>query len=680
MQILRTRRVHALLAAACLLLAAACEGGGGTPPRPPFAVTALPGVPASQSATAGASVPVAPAVRVTDEGGRALADVPVTFAVALGGGSVAGGAAVTDGDGIARAGGWTLGTTAGANVLTATVAGLDPVVFTAQGTPGPPASLVKAQGDAQTATVGSALPVLLAVRVDDQHGNAVPGVAVSFAVTAGGAVLSGTQGQTDAQGRVDVLLTLGPVAGNAAVTASAAGLAPVTFTALGVAGPASTLAKAGGDNQQGVVGSVLADSLTVRAQDAHGNPIAGIPVAWAVTQGGGSVSQPVVLSSPQQGFARVRVTLGTQPGTHTVTASAPGLGVVTFIATANPGPAAAITRHAGDAQTALAGTELPVPPAVRLTDAHGNPVEGAAVAFAVGAGGGTVTGGSAVSDEDGIARPAAWTLGAPGPQTLTATVAGLPPVTFTAFATDPCAVLTAFSLDTEVFGSLTTTDCVTASGAYMDGYLLHLPAQTAVEVSIGDGGGLHAAVEVRSASRRIELFGAAGTGGEARRRFILPAGPYPLNATTFTAGQTGSYVLGVSDASAAGIRCGDGTIVVPRVVVQDEFLPGGECASATVRIGAGNQVEEYFVDVLAGQTLTVTLASSAFDPYLVLVADDGTVVAQDDNGGGGTTARIAYTSPTARRYRVEAVAPAGQDGAYTLTVEAGGGSLRGRRR
>jgi adhesin/invasin len=78
-------------------------------------------------------------VLVTDQDGKPMANVTVTFAVASGGGSVTGASATTNADGVAMVGSWTLGPTAGANTLTATAAGSgiegNPVSFAAMGTP-----------------------------------------------------------------------------------------------------------------------------------------------------------------------------------------------------------------------------------------------------------------------------------------------------------------------------------------------------------------------------------------------------------------------------------------------------------------------------------------------------------------------------------------------------------------
>lgn len=79
-------------------------------------------------------VSVAPSITVKDANGNPTAGVPVTFAVATGGGSVTGGTTTTNTFGIATVGSWTLGSV-GANTLTATAQGLPPVTFTATAQP-----------------------------------------------------------------------------------------------------------------------------------------------------------------------------------------------------------------------------------------------------------------------------------------------------------------------------------------------------------------------------------------------------------------------------------------------------------------------------------------------------------------------------------------------------------------
>lgn len=84
-----------------------------------------------QNATAGTTVPSAPVVVVKTAGGSGLAGVPVSFVVTTGGGTIQHASVTTDAQGVAGAGNWTLGSTAGTHRLEARVAGLAPVVFTA---------------------------------------------------------------------------------------------------------------------------------------------------------------------------------------------------------------------------------------------------------------------------------------------------------------------------------------------------------------------------------------------------------------------------------------------------------------------------------------------------------------------------------------------------------------------
>ncbi|MES2125229.1 MAG: hypothetical protein V4503_11140 [Gemmatimonadota bacterium] len=99
------------------------------------------------------------------------------------------------------------------------------------------------------------------------------------------------------------------------------------------------------------------------------------------------------------------------------------------------GVALAMSKVAGDGQSAYAATQVPTPPAVRITDDAFEPVADVEVTFRVTGGGGSVTGATAVTDEQGIARAGGWTLGAnPGVNTLTASASNVvgSPASFTA--------------------------------------------------------------------------------------------------------------------------------------------------------------------------------------------------------------------------------------------------------
>ena len=77
-----------------------------------------------QIEVAGSMLPIAPSVRVGDQYGNGIQGFAVNFAVASGGGSLAGGnTATTDGNGIALSAPWTLGTPLGIQTLRATAPG-----------------------------------------------------------------------------------------------------------------------------------------------------------------------------------------------------------------------------------------------------------------------------------------------------------------------------------------------------------------------------------------------------------------------------------------------------------------------------------------------------------------------------------------------------------------------------
>jgi adhesin/invasin len=127
-----------------------------------------------QSVEVGTAAPVAPTAFVSDDDGNPVAGVSVTFQAAPGNGTAEGVTAVTDADGLASVGRWTIDTTtASQDTLTATVAGLSPAVFLAQPQPGPAAKLVVASGDEQSATAGHLLAERVVFMVTDRYGNRV---------------------------------------------------------------------------------------------------------------------------------------------------------------------------------------------------------------------------------------------------------------------------------------------------------------------------------------------------------------------------------------------------------------------------------------------------------------------------------------------------------------------------
>ena len=187
-------------------------------------------------------------VLASDEDGVAMAGVIVTFSVTAGGGLLSSNTdanpctfelskssitAITDANGQATKR-LTLGSEPGTNTVAVSVEALEPEPFTATATEQVMShTLEKVCGEDQAGTAGTLLAQPLVVLVSDEDGAAIAGVDVSFAVTAGGGMLSATTPTTNSDGLARTWLTLGSELGTNTVTGTVEGLAPVTFTASG---------------------------------------------------------------------------------------------------------------------------------------------------------------------------------------------------------------------------------------------------------------------------------------------------------------------------------------------------------------------------------------------------------------------------------------------------------------
>lgn len=203
-----------------------------------------------------------------------------------------------------------------------------------------------------------------------------------------------------------------------------------------LAGPLAALTIVGGDRQAGPVAQELPQPLAVRATDAAGKVLPGITVSFSVSSGGGEVFVGTTTTGAN-GEARDRWTLGASVNAEqTVQARAidPSTGAAftaVFSATAVAGAPRTVTVVGGDAQRGPAGARLPIPLAVRLADASGNPVAGAALTFTVIAGGGSLSVSQASTDSVGIGYTS-WTIGGSGPQEVRAAIASGLSASFTA--------------------------------------------------------------------------------------------------------------------------------------------------------------------------------------------------------------------------------------------------------
>ncbi|HET8622010.1 MAG TPA: Ig-like domain repeat protein [Gemmatimonadales bacterium] len=310
-----------------------------------------------------------------------------------------------------------------------------------------PARIEIVSGNNQTATVTAALSENLVVRVLDSRDRPVVDQRVDFSAAAGSGSLSPPSPSTDANGLASAQWVLGPGIGPQTATArvvgnGAAANLVVTFTASGTASRAARMVKFAGDDQTATAGTAVPVAPAVQVFDANDNPVAGVPVTFAVASGGGTVAPGTPVSTNGNGVAAADAwTLGPAAGRNSLTATAGGSGVsgspATFEATGAVGSANRLV-FAVQPVNAAVGAPITPPVVVQIQDASGNVITGSAalvtITLANNPTGATLSGQMSVNAVQGVATFANLRVSAPGTgYTLRALASGLTDATSTAF-------------------------------------------------------------------------------------------------------------------------------------------------------------------------------------------------------------------------------------------------------
>lgn len=315
----------------------------------------------AQTAAINAPLPDSIVVRLNATDGEPLAGRTVHFAVATGGGSVSGDSVVTDslGRAVTR---WTLGGSAGAQSLTATVDGVAPLTVTATGEASGPAALAIVTQPAAAATAG-VLMAPVVVEVHTAAGTLTPLYtdSVHIAVASGptGGVLSGALGALPVDGVVTFDSLYFEKSGSYTLTVSAAGLSGATTTAIAVAAAApDSLLLVSGGSQIAAPGTALAAPIVVRVIDAFGNLVVARAVAAEVLTAGGSVTPDTALTTAA-GDASFAWTLANVAGEQSLRFTVPAtvLSALDVSANDNVGPiVSTVIAPASDTLTYLGET------------------------------------------------------------------------------------------------------------------------------------------------------------------------------------------------------------------------------------------------------------------------------------------------------------------------------------
>jgi hypothetical protein len=154
----------------------------------------------------------------------------------------------------------------------------------------------------------------------DSSGNPVPGEVITLTASGSGNIIT-QPNPTDSNGTAQ-----GFIASTVAETKTVTAVGPVTSgttTATVTFVPPQTTSNASltmvsGSAQSGPAGTQLALPLVVLVTGPNGQPIAGVPVTYTATTGGGTLSQTNV-TTDANGHASSVLTLGPNPGNNSVT-------------------------------------------------------------------------------------------------------------------------------------------------------------------------------------------------------------------------------------------------------------------------------------------------------------------------------------------------------------------------
>jgi len=302
------------------------------------------------------------------------------------------------------------GRSAGRTMIGARIEGISGRTGVSVVTPATAIALVA--GINQRALAGKTLPQAVVVRATNRRGGPASGKRVTFRLTDGQGQIDPASAITDADGRARATWTLGSYPGRQTLFASVENVdSSLAVLAEADPVPGNTRVVSLVERVSGQAGDLLPDTVAIRVTDSAGRVLADVPVRWTAVDGGSVESLSARTDS--LGVASARWTLSKKTGMQRLRAqvgggSALGVPPVTIDASALAGAASAIAVVSGDGQRAAAGAQLPRAIVIRVVDANGASVVGAALSLAPS--GGNLSDSTLVTDSIGTARTR-WTMG-----------------------------------------------------------------------------------------------------------------------------------------------------------------------------------------------------------------------------------------------------------------------------
>ena len=182
----------------------------------------------------------------------------------------------------------------------------------------------------------------------------------------------------------------------------------------------------------------------------------------------------------------------------------------------------------------------------------------------------------------------------------------------------------------------------------------------------------------------------SGGGTDARLEVTVgSAGTYTIRANTLTSGETGAYTLSVEAGGSGGdgdesqdgkvgeddeeAEAADEPVDLARVrAIRAGATVNGSLAAGDLGLSDGSFHDGYLYEGRAGERLSISLSSDAFDAFLIFGRVEGDrfqLLDLNDDAGEGTHSALEVTLPAAGRYLIRASSlGGGGTGDYTLVV------------
>ncbi|MBY0565544.1 MAG: caspase family protein [Hyphomonadaceae bacterium] len=221
----------------------------------------------------------------------------------------------------------------------------------------------------------------------------------------------------------------------------------------------------------------------------------------------------------------------------------------------------------------------------------------------------------------------------------------------------------------QMAGELAQGDAQLRSGEFVDAYPFQAVAGQQIELILTSAQfDTYVAITGPNNFREFNDDDTANNTRNSRLVATIPAdGAYTIHVTSYAPGEAGAYQLAINPSQGgAGVLAGGA----------ETFTPGqtmnGELAQGDTQLQSGEFVDNFQFQGQAGQRVVIDMRSTAFDPYLILLAPSG---AQEDNDDASPTdrnARIETTLSESGQFRIGATSyQPGERGAYVVTLQQG---------